>query len=447
MPWDATALMLACVGDDGGLHDVRRIAGAGESIQQPAWHADGTLYFISDRDGWWNLWSWNAAQPVQVTRARAELAGAPWVSGSVSYALCGREVFCAVNRDGRRQIERARLDDGRLEPLALPFTDVESLRAEDGRAIFIGASERRARAVVELDLDAGGCSELRASSSVVLDDDDIATPEALSFATGAGETAHAFWYAPRNGAFAAPASERPPVIVKCHGGPTSCALPALELRIQYWTTRGFALLDVNYRGSTGWGREYRERLYGGWGVVDVEDCVRAAQHVACEGQADGARALITGSSSGGYTVLCALVGYDAFRAGASHYGIGDLALLVSDTHKFESRYTQRLVGDDPAVWRERSPLHHADRIRAPVIFLQGLEDRVVPPEQSQQMAAALRARGVPVAYLEFTGEGHGFRRAETLRRALDAELYFHARVLGLAPAEPLEPVAIEPPLP
>jgi len=447
MPWDATRLMLARVGEDGRLHDVRRIAGEGESIQQPAWHTDGTLWFISDRDGWWNLWRWNGAQAEQVTRARAELAGAPWVSGSVSYALSGGEVLCAVTRDGRKQLARARLDDGRLDPLDLPYTDIESLRVERGRGIFVGTSERRPRAVVELDLASGACRELRASSDVALDDGDIATPEAVSFGTGDGETAHAFYYAPRNKAFAAPDGERPPVIVKCHGGPTSCAVPALDLRTQYWTTRGFALLDVNYRGSTGYGRAYRERLYGGWGVVDVEDCVRAAQYVAQAGKADGARALITGSSSGGYTVLCALVHHDAFRGGASHYGIGDLALLVSDTHKFESRYTQRLVGDDPAVWRERSPLHHAERIRVPVIFLQGLEDKVVPPEQSQQMAAALRARGVPVAYLEFAGEGHGFRRAETLRRALDAELYFHACVLGIAPAEPLEPVVIEPPLP
>ena len=211
--------------------------------------------------------------------------------------------------------------------------------------------------------------------------------------------------------------------------------------------RGYVILAPDYRGSTGYGRAYRERLYGEWGIVDVEDCVRAVEHVAAEGRADGNRALITGSSAGGYTVLCALVGYDRFRAGASHYGIGDLALLVSDTHKFESRYTQRLIGDDPEIWRERSPIHHVGRIDCPVLFLQGLEDRVVPPEQSQHMVAALRARGVPVAYLEFAGESHGFRRAETLRRALEAELDFHTRVLRLAPAEPLVPVVIEPPLP
>ena len=250
MPWDSTALVLARVGDDGLLHDVLRIAGDGESIQQPAWHG-GVLYFISDRDGWWNLWRWTGAQAEQVTRAHAELAGAPWVSGSVSYAVSEGAVLGAVARDGRKRLARAGLGDGRLDPLDLPWTDIESLRVERGRAIFIGASERRPRAVVELDLASGACRELRASSDVALDDGDIATPEALSFATGDGETAHAFYYPPRNKSFAAPAGELPPVIVKCHGGPTSCAVPALDLRTQYWTTRGFALLDVNYRGSTG----------------------------------------------------------------------------------------------------------------------------------------------------------------------------------------------------
>ncbi len=447
MPWDSTELIVARIGEDGGLVDAHRVAGAGESVQQPTWHADGMLYFISDRDGWWNLYRWNGAQTERVTREVAELGGAPWVSGSVSYALSGRELLCVVTRNGRKELARGRLEDGVLASLRLPFTDMESLRIGGDRAVFIGASPRRARAVVELELDTLRIRELRASSSVTLDDEDIATPEALSFATGAGEQAHAFYYAPRNRAFSAPATERPPVIVKCHGGPTSAASAAFDPRVQFWTTRGFALLDVNYRGSTGYGRAYRERLYGEWGIVDVEDCVRGVAHIAAEGCADGDRAVITGSSAGGYTVLCALVGYERFRAGASHYGIGDLALLVSDTHKFESRYAQRLIGDDPEIWRERSPIHHVARIDCPVLFLQGLEDRVVPPEQSQRMVAALRARGVPVAYLEFAGESHGFRRAETLRRALEAELDFHARVLGLAPAELLEHVVIEPPLP
>ena len=379
-----------------------------------------------------------------MTREAAELAGAPWVSGSVSYALFGRELLCVVTRNGRKALEHGRLDDGVLKPFGLPYSDVESLRVGSGRAVFIGASPRCARAVIEMDLETHVCRELRSSSGLTLDDDDIAVPEALNFATGDGEQAHAFYYAPRNRAFDAPAGERPPVLVKCHGGPTSAVSAALDLRTQYWTTRGIALLDVNYRGSTGYGRAYRERLYGAWGIVDVEDCVRAAeQWPVRDAPTAGVRSLP--ARARGYTVLCALVGFERF-APARNTGIGDLA-AGERTHKFESRYTQRLVGDDPRVWRERSPIHHVERIDCPVLFLQGLEDRVVPPEQSQRMFAALRARGVPVAYLEFPGEGHGFRRAETLRRALEAELDFHARVLGLAPADALEPIAIEPPLP
>lgn len=446
MPWDATRLMIARIGPDGMPLDAQCITGSRESVQQPAWRAEGTLHFISDRDGWWNLYRWNGAQSERVTRERAELAGAPWVSGGSSYVVQGEELYCVLARDGRKELVRGSLHDGALTPFGLPFTDIEGLRVANGRAVFIGATPRSARAVIELDLDGNAWREVRPSSSAALDDDDVSLPEALSFATGAGEVAHAFYYAPRNRAFSAASGERPPVLVKCHGGPTSCASAALDLRTQFWTSRGFALLDVNYRGSTGYGRTYRERLYGEWGVVDVEDCVRAAAHVADEGRVDGERALITGSSSGGYTVLCALVSHERFRAGASYYGIADLALLVSDTHKFESRYTQRLVGDDPSTWRARSPIHHVDRIRCPVIFLQGLDDRVVPPEQSQHMVAALRARGVPVAYVELAGEGHGFRRAESLCRALEAELGFHQRVLRITPSEPLAPVAIEPPL-
>jgi dipeptidyl aminopeptidase/acylaminoacyl peptidase len=303
MPWDSTELRLARIDEMGLPLDAQRIAGPGESAQQPQWHSDGMLYFISDRDGWWNLCRWNGAQSERVTREAAELAGAPWVSGSVSYALFGRELLCVVTRNGRKALEHGRLENGALAPLGLPYSDIESLRVGSGRAVFIGASPRRARAVIEMDLETRVCRELRGSSGLVLDDDDIAVPEALSFATGDGEQAHAFYYAPRNRDFDAPAGERPPVLVKCHGGPTSAVSAALDLRTQYWTTRGIALLDVNYRGSTGYGRAYRERLYGAWGIVDVEDCVRAAEHVAGDGRADGRRALITGSSSGGYTVL------------------------------------------------------------------------------------------------------------------------------------------------
>jgi dipeptidyl aminopeptidase/acylaminoacyl peptidase len=447
MPWDATELWVADLLDGGALGARTRIAGgARESVQQPRWHR-GSLYFVSDADGWWNLYRWDGAQVARITRERAELAGAQWVFATATYAPIGNAALCVAARDGVRRLIRADLDDGHITDVPTPFTEIEGLHADGGRAVFIGAHGQRPRAIVELDLASGAWHELRASSPALLDADDIALPQALAFPTGEGETAHAYYYGPRNEGHTAPAGERPPVVVRCHGGPTSAASTALDLRTQYWTTRGFALLDVDYRGSTGYGRPYRERLYGNWGLFDVEDCVGAASHAAQAGLADGERAVISGSSAGGYTVLCALVASDRFRAGASLYGIGDLALLIADTHKFEAHYTQRLVGPDPATWRERSPLHRVERIRRPVLLLQGAEDRVVPPEQSRRMAAALRARGVPVAYVEFAGEGHGFRRGETLRRALEAELDFHARVLGIEPADRSEPVVIEPPLP
>jgi dipeptidyl aminopeptidase/acylaminoacyl peptidase len=447
MPWDATELWVAALGDDGRPGSPRLVAGRGaESIQQPSWHGNA-LYFLSDRDGWWNLYRWDGAQTLQITRERAELGGAPWVFAASTYALTGDEFLCVPARDGRRSLVRTRLDGRAVNALAAPYTEVESLRADGGRAVFIGATPSRGRAVVELDLATGTFRDLRSPAGRLLEDDDISAAQAFAFDTGAGETAHAWYYAPRNREYGPAAGERPPVIVKCHGGPTSCASAALDLRVQYWTQRGFAILDVDYRGSTGYGRAYRERLYGGWGVIEVEDCLRAVEHAAGAGLVDGERAVISGSSSGGFTVLCALVAGTRFRAGASHYGIGDLELLISDTHKFESRYTQRLTADDPAVWRARSPIHHVDGIDAPVLFTQGLEDRVVPPGQSQTMVRALRARGVPVAYLEFPGEAHGFRRAATLRRALEAELAFFGLVLGVQPADELEALAIEPPLP
>jgi dipeptidyl aminopeptidase/acylaminoacyl peptidase len=274
----------------------------------------------------------------------------------------------------------------------------------------------------------------------------LSVPRAIEFPTKHGLTAHALFYAPRNRDYSAPAAERPPLLVKSHGGPTSAASTTLNLGIQYWTSRGVAVLDVNYGGSTGYGRAYRERLKGRWGVVDVDDCVNGARFLVERGEVDGERLAITGGSAGGYTTLCALTFRDVFKAGASHYGISDLEALARDTHKFESRYEEGLVGPYPErrdLYRERSPIHFTDRLSCPLIVFQGLEDKVVPPNQAEMMVAALRAKGLPVAYVPFAGEQHGFRRAENIKRALDGELYFYARVFGFALADPVEPVPIE----
>jgi dipeptidyl aminopeptidase/acylaminoacyl peptidase len=260
----------------------------------------------------------------------------------------------------------------------------------------------------------------------------VSAPRHIAFSTENGLTAYANFYPPHNPDCIAPSGEKPPLVVKCHGGPTASAASVLDLRIQYWTSRGIAVLDVDYGGSTGYGRAYRERLKGAWGVVDVEDCVNAARHVIGAGLADGERAVITGGSAGGYTVLAALTRGGVFKGGASYYGVSDVAALARDTHKFESRYLDWLIGPYPEredLYRERSPLTHADGLRCPVIFFQGAEDRVVPPNQTEMMVDALRRRGIPVGYLLFAGEQHGFRRAETIKRALDAELYFYAALI------------------
>ena len=289
------------------------------------------------------------------------------------------------------------------------------------------------------------CRVLRRSTELKIGSDFISFPQHVVFPTGQGEHAHGFYYAPTHPDWVEEKGENPPLIVKSHGGPTSAASTSLDPRIQFWTSRGFAVLDVNYRGSTGFGRAYREKLNGAWGIADVEDCISGARFLATQGRADEERFIITGGSAGGYTTLAALSFHDLFKAGASYYGVSDLEGLVRDTHKFEARYLDRLVGPYPEnklLYRERSPIHHSDQLFCPVIFFQGREDKVVPPNQAQGMVDALKRKGLPVAYVLFDGEGHGFRQGDSIRRALDAELYFYGRVFGFVPADVLDPVVI-----
>jgi dipeptidyl aminopeptidase/acylaminoacyl peptidase len=312
--------------------------------------------------------------------------------------------------------------------------------------VFLAGSPTQEMSVVQLDVASSRVEVLRSSSNVAVEARYVSSPEPIEFPTENGLTAHALFYPPRNGDYAAPSDERPPLLVKSHGGPTSAVSSALNLGIQYWTSRGIAVLDVNYGGSTGYGRAYRKRLEGQWGVVDVDDCVNGARYLVERGDVDGERLAIAGGSAGGYTTLCALTFREVFRAGASHFGVSDLEALAKETHKFESRYLDRLIGPYPEradLYRERSPISFTDRLSRPVIFFQGLEDKVVPPDQAERMVEALRAKGVPVAYLAFEGEQHGFRRAGNIRRALDAELYFYSRIFGFGLAEPVEAVPVD----
>ncbi len=436
MPWDATELRVADVDERGALVASRVVAGGGdESVVEPAWTPDGELQFVSDRTGWWNLYRAGPGGVRALCPAAAEFARPPWVFGMSHHCvLDDASVLCAFTRGDGWRVGRCDPRSGRLEALDTPYTEIGSLRAVPGGAVFVAASPVEAPAIVRLDVERGTCTVIRSATGETIDPVQVSAPEAFVCPSANGRVTHGLHYRPANPHYQAPAGARPPCIVRAHGGPTSSASAALDPAIQFWTSRGFAVVDVDYAGSSGYGRAYRRLLYGAWGVADVEDCVAAARHAVAQGWADQDRLIVRGSSAGGFTVLCALAHHDVFAAGASYYGIGDLEALRRETHKFESHYDQRLVGPYPErrdLYVARSPLHAAGAITRPVVFFQGLEDRVVPPGQSEAMAAALRARGVEVAYVTFPGEGHGFRRAATIAAALEQELAFYRKTLPL----------------
>lgn len=448
MPWDGTDLWRAEMTEDGGASSPVRVAGGPtESIFQPRWSPDGRLYFVSDRSGWWNLHRLESDGIRNLCPVEAEFGLPQWVFGMSTYAFTpSGDLYCAYTRRGVWHLGRLDTESGRLDAVRTPFTDVSDVEAGEAGVLCLAASPTAPTGVVLLNPPRCETRLLKASMELDLPPGYLSHPESVEFPTVNGLTAHALYYPPANGDHRPPPGERPPLLVKSHGGPTAAASTGLDLGIQFWTSRGFAVLDVNYGGSTGYGRAYRERLNGNWGVVDVNDCVNGARYLVSRNDADPERLAIRGSSAGGYTTLAALVFRDAFRAGASYYGIGDLESLIRDTHKFESRYLDRLIGPYPDrrdLYRARSPIHFTERLSAPAIFFQGLEDRVVPPDQAERMVEALRRKGLAVAYLPFPGEQHGFRQAATIRRALEAELYFYGRIFGFEPAGALEPVEIE----
>ena len=448
MPWDGTELWAGELRPDGSLGKSEEVAGGPEeSVIQPEWSPEGILHFISDRSGWWNLYRWRQGEIKALCPMAADFGRPPWVFAMSSYGFESSDrIVSTFVRGGRWHLGLLDTTAGRVEEIETPYTDIREVRLSAGHAVLGAGSPATPSSIVRLDLKSRQFEVLRWSSDISIDPGFFSVPEPIEFPTEGGKRAHAFFYAPRNPDYAVPAGELPPLLVRSHGGPTAAASTSLLWDIQYWTSRGFAVLDVNYGGSSDYGREYRQRLNGAWGIVDLDDCVNGARYLVEKGRVDGKRLAIRGGSAGGYTTLCALTFRRVFRAGASYYGIGDLEALVRDTHKFEARYLDRLVGPYPErqdLYRERSPIHFTERLSCPVIFFQGLDDPVVPPNQAEMMVAALRAKGLPVAYLAFTGEQHGFRRAETIRRCLEAELYFYSRVFGFELADPVEPVAIE----
>ncbi len=449
MPWDETELWVARIKDDGSLDQREKVAGGNqESIFHPQWSPRGELYFVSDRTGWWSLYRLNEANSVEpVVEAEAEFGMPQWVFGMSTYAFESAErIVCSYVE---KSIWRVGIIDTRtrkLERIESPYTDITYVRAAPGYAVMRAGSPTEPLSIVRLNLKTRRFEVLRRSNNIEIAEGYLSQPETVEFPTEVGLMAYGFFYRPTNANYRAPDGERPPLLVLSHGGPTAATTTVKSLGIQYWTSRGIGVLDVNYGGSTGFGRAYRDRLKAQWGIVDVDDCVNGARYLIARGDADPDRLMISGGSAGGYTTLCALTFRDAFRAGASHYGVSDAEALAKDTHKFESRYLDRLFGPYPEareIYYARSPINFTDRLSCPVIFFQGLEDKVVPPSQAETMVAALQAKGIPVAYIEFAGEQHGFRQAQNIKRALDGEFYFYSRIFGFKPAGTIEPVEIQ----
>ncbi|AMW29793.1 alpha/beta hydrolase family protein [Arthrospira platensis] len=436
MPWDGTELWVAEVTEDGTLDQQKRVAGGvEESIFQPQWSPDGTLYFVSDRANWWNLYRVRDQKIEPLFPLPAEFGLPQWVFGMSTFGFISqRRLCCAYTQNGIWSLATLDPETQQLRSFDVSYTYISSVTVQNNSILMLASSATEPTALVELDLNAGEMNVLRSSTEIDLDPGYLSVPEPIEFPTENDQTAYGFFYPPQNKDYVASETEKPPLLVKSHGGPTAATSSSLNLKIQYWTSRGFAVLDVNYGGSTGYGRDYRQRLQGNWGIVDVADCVNGAKFLAAQGLVDGDRMAIAGGSAGGYTTLCALTFHDVFKAGASYYGVSDLEALATDTHKFESRYLDGLIAPYPEgrdLYIARSPIHHSDRLNCPIIFFQGLEDKVVPPNQAEKMVQVLQAKGLTVEYVTFADEQHGFRKAENIQKALEDEFQFYIRVFGI----------------
>jgi len=448
MPWDGTELVVAGLADDGRPGQTQVVAGSSsEWIAQPRWSPTGTLHFIAEPDGWMNLFCLGVDGGVERAgeAVAAEFAYPDWEFGLANYAFVADGTIVAVGRStGRDRLYRVD-PGGRTTPYDLPFTEIGYVAVDGNTAVVRAAATDRPWAIVEVDLATGGTSVLKRSIALEVDPRDVSLGELVEFPTAGGRTAFGLYYRPTSRTYRGPDGRLPPLIVTSHGGPTAEASTAFAVLTQLFTSRGCAVLDVDYGGSTGYGKEYRKRLEGQWGVVDLDDCLAGASWLAAAGRVDRTRLAIRGASASGYTSLCAVTFSDVFSAGTSSFGIGDLETFAAQTHKFESRYLGRLIGPYPErqdLYRDRSPLNFIERISCPVLILQGAEDRIVPPAQAEQIVDGLRERQVPHAYLLFPGEDHGFRIAANIIRSFEAELSFYGQIFGFDPADPLEPIAI-----
>jgi dipeptidyl aminopeptidase/acylaminoacyl peptidase len=449
MPWDGSELWVADFNGDGTISNLVRVAGSlTESIVQPGWAPDGDLFFFTDVSGYWNLAVWDGSVTRPFLTEPVDHAEAPWQFGYSSYTfLSDGLLVLGVSSPAEPGLLRCFDVNGQeLTSINSNYSRIRYLKAMGQQVIYLGSSPTRLPEIVAVNVRNGKELILKKSSSLQIDSESISVPRAIEFSTTDNGCAHAFYYNPYNPVIEENKNEKPPLIVMTHGGPTGAAGAELNLKVQFWTSRGFAVVDVNYRGSTGYGRVYRDALKGMWGIYDMADCVAAADYLVANGLADPDRLIIRGSSAGGYTVINALTFFDHFAAGATYYGIADLEALVHDTHKFESRYMDSLIGPYPdakQAYHDRSAIHFTDRLTTPMIIFQGLEDAIVPPSQSEKISKALREKRLPFAYMAFEGEGHGFRQARNVKRSLEAELYFYSRVMGFVPADQIEPINIE----
>jgi dipeptidyl aminopeptidase/acylaminoacyl peptidase len=447
MPWDAAELWVGDVDVEGAIHNGRKIAGGnGSSVFQPEWTPAGDLIFVDDRSGWWNFYRYRNGEIEHLLDMEAEFGSPLWVVGMTTYVVVsGDRIICTYSQNGFSHLGDLNLATGKFSQIPTPFTEVDSIATNGTIVAFVAGSPNAPNGLYQHDLRTGETTLIRSASTVTIDPEYLSDPELVTFPTSDDQIAHGFLYLPKNKDFAAPDDELPPLIVTSHGGPTSAATTSLRLPFQFWTSRGFALLDVDYRGSTGYGRPYRDALRGTWGIYDVDDCVYGAKYLVEQGVVDGERLAVRGGSASGYLTLAALTFRDTFDAGCALYGISDLEVMALETHKFESRYLDGLVAPYPEgidIYKERSPLYHIDQLNTPLILFHGLEDKVVPPNQSEMIYDALKEKGVPVALVLYEGEQHGFRQAANIKRTLDGELYFYSRIFGFEPADPIEPIPI-----
>lgn len=448
MPWDGTELWVADIKQDGSIGGKEKIAGSKkESVFQPEWSPDNILYFISDRNNWWNIYRFKKNKVESLITMEADFGLPQWVFGLSTYDFYSEsKMVCSFTEKGKWYLGLLDLETKDLELIKTKYDNISYVRVM-GQNLFMKASSPiQSPSIIKLNINTEKSEILRRSADDFISPEYISVPEQVAFPSLSGEEVYGFYYSPRNKNFRSKKGEKPPLIVMVHGGPTSSASASLDLKKQFWTSRGFAVFDINYGGSSGYGRGYRERLKGAWGVKDVDDCINGVKFLIKKGKVDGKRLIIRGGSAGGYTVLCALTFRDFFQAGTSYYGVSDLIKLTEETHKFESHYLDSLIGKYPEeirLYEERSPINFAGELHVPVIFFQGAEDKVVLPGQSESFVSVLKEKGIPVSYILFEKEQHGFRKAQNIKRSLEAELYFYSRVFDFKLKEEIKPVPIE----